>query len=372
MINHGRAVVIIDGQWGSCGKGKVAAEVIGAGSPIDRGRWGVIHVDFQPNAGHTWVSPDGKTYVTKILPSSAFVEREAEVVIGPTACFDPRQLQQELGLFEAAGAPVEERLVIDPMTMVLQGKHRSEEENTTSLERISSTRQGVMAAAVDKMRRGAQTAEAFGEGLPGRIEVGARVCQRAIRAGKDVMLETAQGFDLSLNHGLRYPYTTSRDIHPGIALAAAGLPTSTEHLVVGCLRTYPIRVGAIPHENNLNSSGPYYPDQVETTWGHVSQRCGRDVEEKTTVTQRVRRVFTFSNEQLLKFCRYVGPDFLYLNFANYLDGRLYGQSESDVVSDPLWHEITRINDMLAERELKGEIRALGTGPNHGHCIWIDE
>ena len=61
--------------------------------------------------------------------------------------------------------------------------------------------------------------------------------------------------------------------------------------------------------------------------------CGQDVEERTTVTQRVRRVFTFSEEQTRKFCEYVRPDYAFLNFVNYYkDEKEREKSVVDVAS----------------------------------------
>jgi hypothetical protein len=92
----------------------------------------------------------------------------------------------------------------------------------------------------------------------------------------------------------------------------AGCPVKSVGNIIACLRTLPIRVGSTE-----NTSGPYYDDQTELDWKAVSEMCGYDVEEKTTVTQRVRRVFTFSEAQTRKFCEYVRPDYAFLNFVNY-------------------------------------------------------
>jgi hypothetical protein len=74
-------------------------------------------------------------------------------------------------------------------------------------------------------------------------------------------------------------------------------------------RTYPIRVGNV----DGHSSGDWYPDQEETSWGAL----GVDA-ERTTVTNRIRRVATFSFEQLEDAITANEPDFLFMNFMNYL------------------------------------------------------
>jgi adenylosuccinate synthase len=74
-------------------------------------------------------------------------------------------------------------------------------------------------------------------------------------------------------------------------------------------RTYPIRVG----NHNGNSSGGCYPDQQEIEWNDIGQEP-----ELTTVTQRVRRIFTFSRTQFEEAVAANQPDFVLMNFMNYL------------------------------------------------------
>ena len=138
--------------------------------------------------------------------------------------------------------------------------------------------------------------------------------QNELKNGGTALSEGSQGFDLSMNCGHSYPHTTSRDCLIGRMMDNAGCSVKSVGSIIACLRTLPIRVGSTE-----NTSGPYYDDQVELTWGNVSDMCGHDVEEKTTVTQRIRRVFTFSEAQTRKFCEYVQPDYAFLNFVNYYD-----------------------------------------------------
>jgi adenylosuccinate synthase len=76
------------------------------------------------------------------------------------------------------------------------------------------------------------------------------------------------------------------------------------------MRNFPIRVGNV----DGFSSGDFYPDQEETSWEAIGQ-----APELTTVTQRVRRVFTFSEMQATEAIRANDPDFIFINFMNYLD-----------------------------------------------------
>jgi adenylosuccinate synthase len=75
------------------------------------------------------------------------------------------------------------------------------------------------------------------------------------------------------------------------------------------VRTFPIRVGNVPD----GYSGDCYPDQVETTWETLGVEP-----EITTVTKRVRRVFTFSDLQYAEAVSVNRPTHVFLNFCNYL------------------------------------------------------
>ena len=62
MIEKGKANVIIGGQWGSEGKGKLAGWLYANHPEIS-----VAVSDFTPNTGHTFIEDDGRSYVSKIL-----------------------------------------------------------------------------------------------------------------------------------------------------------------------------------------------------------------------------------------------------------------------------------------------------------------
>lgn len=386
MEQLGTAHVVIDGQWGSTGKGKAAAEIAANHvHPV------AIHADFQPNAGHTIVL-DGKPLITSVIPSSAAVCPEARVLLGPTSCIEPAQLQKEIDMFEEIGIPVRDRLVISPRAGILYPSHAETEKKTTY--RIASTMKGTGAALSEKIMRTASLADSPGA-LPWidkkQIADTSELLHAYLSGGNDVLLETAQGFDLSLNHGWRYPYVTSRDITPAVTLGTAGLPASIPHRVWGILRTYPIRVGDFnKSDDEVYSSGPFYPDQVETTWDHIAERSGYpSLIEKTTVTQRVRRVFTFSKIQLARFLQVCAPDYLYMNFANYWDSRIEGMSNIDelstdvfdtVVQEEIANPLSEIDSFIENAYVSSNcpyshvprIVALGTGPGHNESVWMSK
>lgn len=306
-IDTGKLNVIMDGQWGSTGKGKLAGWLYHRFPEID-----TAVCDFSPNAGHTYVDDKGRKYVSKILPIGTLFERVRMVLIGPHAVFSEDRLQQELNEFRYKGNNA--TVVIHPLASVLTTKDIADEART--LYHIASTMQGGCSAAIKKMMRNtkncsfAKDHRLFGHMIGDTHSI----LQGRLIDGHTALAETAQGFDLGLNNGWEWPYVTSRDCMVGRVLDNAGVSPKWLGKTIASLRTYPIRVGNIQD----GYSGPWYPDQEETSWDTISKYLGRDVIEITTVTKRVRRVFTWSGMQVERFCRACSPDWAFLNFVNYI------------------------------------------------------
>jgi adenylosuccinate synthase len=127
-------------------------------------------------------------------------------------------------------------------------------------------------------------------------------------------MEVPQGFSLSINSGHSYPHCTSREITVTAALADAQLHPSYLGNVFAVIRTFPIRVGHIVEEGKIvGDSGPFFPDSKETSWEKIGVE-----KEYTTNTKRVRRVATFSMIEYKKMLKMFRPNYIFLNFANYL------------------------------------------------------
>ena len=306
-----KAYIIMDGQWGSSGKGLIAGKLA-----LDRKPDGVA-CNFGPNAGHTFISEEIGPIMTQQLPSG-IVHTGAKIFIGPGAVINPEILLAEIDKF--ADYNVAERLYIHPRAAVVTQADISLESGIMGV--IGSTKKGVGAALMRKVSR---------------VDSGLPTVARDVHSLKDyvvdevlydtllfgcevVQVESAQGFELSLNHGTDYPHCTSRDVTPEAILNDVGIPRRFLKEVIVALRTYPIRVGHEYSENGeiLGNSGPDYPGQEELTWGHLSDKLGIPLEEKTTVTGKIRRVFEWSWPQFNRAMHMIGPCSLFVNFVNYL------------------------------------------------------
>ncbi len=295
-----KADLIIDLQYGSTGKGLIAG-YMGAHGHYDT----VVNANM-PNAGHTFIDAKGQKMVHKVLPNGCVGATVERVLIGPGSVFCPRQLRMELDELRAYGYGHFD-VWIHEDAVVLTRAHKEAEQNST-LADIGSTKQGSAAAMIQKiLRNGARNPTAkvllqydpvFGSSL-----LTQRQYLNFLREADEILIEGAQGYSLGINAGF-YPFCTSRDCTPARFLADTGVPLQYLRRTIGTARMHPIRVGG--------NSGDCYPDQTELSWAELGQP-----EERTTVTNKVRRVFTWSGWQIEEAILACQPDWIFLNFCNY-------------------------------------------------------
>lgn len=297
---------IVDLQFGSTGKGLIA------GYLSEKNHYDAVMSVNMPNAGHTYVRADGSKFMHKVLPSGVFSPRTKYIVLGAGAVFDPERLAQEVRTLREHG--VSALVVVHPDAAILLPEHKEAEK--ARLSKISSTMQGSAAAMVHKINRDPSDSNTvlarLGAGL---AEMGLGILTpnyeewvNIMAECKDILLEGSQGYSLGLNAGF-YPYCTSRDCTVWRLIADSGLVGwQGDHINIGTARVHPIRVG-----NTADGfSGGYYDDQEELTWEGIGQ-----TPELTTVTQRVRRVFSFSEIQIERAIKANRVDSVFLNFCNY-------------------------------------------------------
>lgn len=365
-MQKGKLNVVLDGQWGSTGKGKLCA-YLAEKHDVD-----VATCDFQTNAGHTVVSDQGEKTVFQQLPVSA-IKQTCKLLVNPGATVTLKKLLDEI---EMVGC--HKRLMIHPHVAIVNQKALDLEQ--VMLKRIASTLKGVGATLGMKAMRhpDLQLAKDVPE-LAEWIGDTTEELHRYMKLGAMCMAEAAQGFDLSINHGFVYPYVTSRDITTASVLSNAGVPPQLVGDVYGCIRTYPIRVGN--HMENgvlLGTSGPYYEDQAEITWEDLKDRSGssKSIEEITTVTKKVRRVFTFSSRQFLRFLRVCYPTHIFINFVNHLDASITGARTWSQMTEPVKAFVKMVEADCSSLEYAGLsspiISHLGTGEKQSDMVTIWE
>jgi adenylosuccinate synthase len=313
--------VLIGGQFGSEGKGHIA-------SFLAREYDALVRVGG-PNAGHkVYLKP--APYTHHQLPSGTLRNPLAALIIAPGAVLNSELLIKEISECKVDSS----RLFIDPQAMIISSRDIKGEAGLT--ERISSTGQGVgMATARRITDRGKRIRLA--KDVPELKRFTQRACwevlERIYRDGKRILVEGTQGMGLSLYHGA-YPYVTSRDTTVGGCLSEAGISPSRVRKVIMVCRTFPIRVQSPAGGTSGRLSQP-----IE--WSVVAKRAGLDAEElmkneRTSTTNRERRVGEFDWELLRQAATINAPTDIALTFVDYISAenahaRRYDQLTFDTI-----------------------------------------
>lgn len=294
--------VLVGGQYGSEGKGNIAAYV----AP----EYDLLVRSGGPNAGHSVMNERGK-HVQYHLPSGTTVS-EATLLLTSAAVIDVEKLMDEI-----ADSGVEAgRLLIDAHATIITPEHRAGETGLRAT--IGSTASGVGLATASRItgRDGSCVLAKDVPELRPFIGEGLALLDDVLRAGGRVFVEGTQGGRLSLHHG-PYPHVTSRETNASGILAEAGVPPHRVRRVVMVVRTYPIRV-ADPKDN---TSGPL---TSEIDWDEVAARSGLEPgqlkeQEHTTTTRRLRRVGEFDWDLLRTSANLNAPTDIALTFSDQLD-----------------------------------------------------
>ena len=280
MPEEGSCTVVVGCQWGDEGKGKVV-DVLSEGVDI------VARYQGGANAGHT-VHVGDDEFVLHQIPSGILHDGK-RCLLGNGVVLDIRQFFEEYDALVARGVELEGRVGVSRRAQLLLPYHRLLDKATeeSAAVKIGTTGRGIGPAYEDKAgRRGVRVVDL---GDPERLEkrVGRareRVCRRleelgggamnaldqamdealalgdrllalatdtgreitaALRDGRGVLLEGAQGTALDLDHGT-YPFVTSSNTTAGGAATGTGIGPTAIDAVVGVVKAYTTRVGEGP------------------------------------------------------------------------------------------------------------------------------
>lgn len=307
----GKAAVLVGGQFGSEGKGAIAAWLGLNACPdgVD-----VATTNAGAQAGHTTQFADGRKFVCYHLPTVGVVRPESTIYVNGGSIIDVDQLKREVAnILPFAG--VYDRFVVHPRASIITAEAKAAAKD---IEQSPGIRYGAIQKGVGHTLAGKILRKALIASGEPRLSPFVRVIDlnRALTVGRTVTVEIPQGTGLGLVHGHEYPYTTSRDCWVGAGLNDAGIHPSFLGKTCMVVRSFPIRVGHFFNEmgEKLGDSGPWYPGSVELDWA----RDFPGVEpERTTVSKRIRRIATWSDEQYATALRLNRPDIVALTFCDY-------------------------------------------------------
>jgi adenylosuccinate synthase len=305
------ATVIVGAQWGDEGKGKVV-DLLAESSDV------VCRYQGGPNAGHTIVR-DGETFKLHHVPSGILYEGKLSV-IGAGCVVDPGLLVRELDDLAVRGISVDGVRISGNAHLIMPWHVAidSASERRLGKLQIGTTRRGIGPTYADKaarlgirvqdildpkiLRQKFETAlaeknvqlerihgveplevetladqmEACAVRLRPYVADTSLLVDNALKEGRRVLLEGAQGTLLDLDHGT-YPFVTSSNPLAGAAATGIGIGPTRIERVVGVAKAYVTRVGEGPFPTEIEGPEQDRVREVGAEYGTTTgreRRCG--------------------------------------------------------------------------------------------------
>jgi len=279
-------VIIVGTQWGDEGKGKIV-DLLAEHAQM------VVRFQGGNNAGHTMVV-GGEQFICHLIPSGILQDKTC--VIGNGVVVDPAVLLQEIDNLSSRGVAIgADRLLISERAHVIMPYHRSVDharEKFKGDQKIGTTGRGIGPAYEDKAtRRGIRFVDLldpdvfaakvntildeknfylknylssdeldpqeiidqyqeYAQRLAPHVANVSITINDAIKGGRHVLFEGAQGTHLDIDHGT-YPFVTSSNTLAGNACCGSGVGPGQIDDVIGIAKAYTTRVGQGPFPSEL-------------------------------------------------------------------------------------------------------------------------
>ncbi len=307
-------LVVVGTQWGDEGKGKVVDLLAERADVIVRFQGG-------NNAGHTLLV-DGKKFICHLIPSG-ILHGNKVCLIGNGVVFDPSVFIKEIEELSSRGITVDpERLRLSSNAHLIMPYHKALDHAIENArpegKKLGTTGRGIGPCYEDKIaRNGIKVGDLldldlFREKLRYNVreknfiltqrlnaeplvvrdifrefrEYARRLApfvddvsiliDEALRNGKSLLFEGAQGTQLDIDHGT-YPYVTSSNTVAGAACCGAGIGPSKIDKVIGICKAYTTRVGGGPFPTELADTLGDYLQKKGAEFGATTgrrRRCG--------------------------------------------------------------------------------------------------
>lgn len=314
-VNNNKVDILLGLQWGDEGKGKLVDVLTPRYDIIARFQGG-------PNAGHT-LEFEGTKHVLHTIPSGIFHAHVTNLV-GNGVVIDPVVFSKEIEALKAKQVPVRERLLISRKAHVIIPTHRlldRASEASKGEAKIGSTLKGIGPSYMDKTgRNGLRVGDLLDTDFTSRYEAlkqkhlhllkgfeafythdagelaameaefmagveqirsltivdSEHYINQALKAGKRILAEGAQGSMLDIDFGT-YPFVTSSNTVAAGACTGLGIAPNKVGEVIGIFKAYTTRVGGGPFPTELNDEIGENMRKVGNEYGSTTgraRRCG--------------------------------------------------------------------------------------------------
>jgi adenylosuccinate synthase len=245
----GKTILILGGQWGDEGKGKIVDFLAEKADVVGRATGG-------NNAGHT-VVVKGKVFKFHLLPSGVIHPGKLNIC-GNGMVIDPKVFVSEIENVEKEGFSISaDNLIISANASVITEEQI--EVDKAKGGKIGTTGRGIGPCYEDKIgRRGKRMFDFVSEDneyakrLKPLVKDTFMPLNKALDEGKNVLIEGAQGTLLDIDHGT-YPYVTSSNPTAGGACTGLGIGPTKIHKIIPIIKAYVTRVGGGPFPTELGT-----------------------------------------------------------------------------------------------------------------------
>jgi len=301
-------IVIVGTQWGDEGKGKVV-DVLAEKTGV------IIRFQGGNNAGHTMVV-NGESFISHLVPSGILHPGKL-CLIGNGVVVDPGVLIQEIdGLRKRGISITPENLLVSENAHLIMPYHKLIDHGREKLkgkQKLGTTGRGIGPCYEDKVtRRGIRFCdlidrnvfqekissvleekrfyleaflkseavemtdilkeyEPYADVLRPHVTNVSVVLNQAVKEGKNILFEGAQGTHLDIDHGT-YPFVTSSNTVAGNACCGTGIGPTQIDKVIGMVKAYTTRVGAGPFPTELNDE---VGDRIQERGAEFGATTGR-------------------------------------------------------------------------------------------------
>lgn len=322
------ADVVVDLQYGDCGKGKIAHALCRENKYTH-----VIRYNGGCNAGHT-IYHNGKKFVTHHIPCGVFFGIKS--IIGPGCVVHVDTFLEEIEALEAEGIPARKLVNVAGNAHLITDFHRIEDKKD---EKIGTTKRGNGPAYRDKYARKGVRAVDDHRLLPFIIDMYSELYENEDYNNIEILFEGAQGFGLDVDWG-DYPFVTSSHCTVGSAVLN-GVPPKSIREVWGVAKIYETYVGAKDFEG---------PDEIFEEIRELGQEFGattgrpRQINwldfDMLKMAARINGVskIVFNKMDILElvdsWCLYDGPNLYQFktreDMEMWLSGKLHVEVDEDI------------------------------------------